>query len=94
MCGDWPGYGYEPRFGPGFGLRSGPRMGECGPQFGAQFGPHLAFRRWQRMRFASTEERIRFWEEYQRDLEEELAEVSDRIARLKKAAPSQQTETA
>ncbi len=37
----------------------------------------------------TREDEIRFWEEYQKDLEEELAEVTGRIERLKKSQPKE-----
>ncbi len=54
------------------------------------FGRGFGFSRWGR-RYPTREDEIRFWEEYQKDLEEELADVTSRIERLKK---SQQKESA
>lgn len=49
-------------------------------------GPHFVFAHWGRRHYFTREDEIEFWEEYQKDLEEELAEVTGRIERLKKAA--------
>lgn len=48
------------------------------------FGHRFGFRPWDGPR-PSREDQIRFWEEYQKDLEEELADVAGRIERLKKS---------
>lgn len=55
------------------------------------FGRRFGFSRWGGPRDFTREDEIRFWEEYQKDIEEELAEVTGRIDRLKK---SQQKESA
>ncbi len=56
-----------------------------GPRFG--FGRHFRVHGWGHRRYFTREDEIRFWEEYQKDLEEELAEVTGRIERLKKSRP-------
>ncbi len=56
-----------------------------------RFGHGFGFHHWRGPRYSTREDEIRFWEEYQKDLEEELAEVTGRIERLKK---SQQKESA
>jgi hypothetical protein len=55
------------------------------------FGRRFAFGRWGGPWYPTREDELRFWEEYQKDLEEELADVTTRIERLKK---SQQKESA
>lgn len=55
------------------------------------FSRRFGFSHWGRRRYFTREDEIHFWEEYQKDLEEELAEVASRIERLKK---SQQKESA
>ncbi len=45
--------------------------------------------RGRRRRFGNREDWLRRLEQYQRDLEQELADVSDLIERLKVAAPQQ-----
>jgi hypothetical protein len=51
---------------------------------------HSAGHRWQRFgRFGNREQWLSRLEEYQRDLEEELADVADMIRRLKEDAPQQ-----
>jgi hypothetical protein len=51
------------------------RGGGCGPGF--------------RRRFGDREEWLRRLEEYQKDLEQEVADVADLIRRLKEDAPSE-----
>lgn len=59
------------------------------------FGPQFGFGHWGPPHHFTKEEAIRYWEEYQKDLEEELAEVAGRIERLKKSAqPREQTAAA
>ena len=58
-----------------------------GPPHG--FGRRFGHGRWGSPRYFSREDEIRFWEEYQKDLEEELAEVTGRIERLKKSQPKE-----
>ncbi len=58
-----------------------------GPRFG--FGRRFGFHHWGHRRYFTREDEIRFWEEYQKDLEEELAEVTGRIERLKKSQPKE-----
>lgn len=55
------------------------------------FGRRFGFGRWGSRRYFTREDELRFWEEYRKDLEEELADVTSRIERLKK---SQQKESA
>jgi hypothetical protein len=50
---------------------------------------HFGIAHWRRSRYFTKEDAIRYWEEYQKDLEEELAEVAGRIERLKKSAPQE-----
>ncbi len=57
------------------------------------FGRRFGFGRWGR-RYPTREDEIRFWEEYQRDLEEELADVTSRIERLKKSQQKESVATA
>jgi len=47
--------------------------------------PHFGFAHVRRSRYFTKEDVLRYWEEYQKDLEEELAEVAGRIERLKKS---------
>lgn len=54
------------------------------------FGRRFGHSRWG-WRYPTREDEIRYWEEYQKDLEEELADVTSRLERLKK---SQQKESA
>ncbi len=49
------------------------------------FGRRFGFHHGGHSRYFTREDEIRFWEEYQKDLEEELAGVTGRIERLKKA---------
>ncbi len=65
--------------------------GGQGFEFRSGFGRRFGFSRWGSPRHSTREDKIAFWEEYQKDLEEELAEVTSRIERLKK---SQQKESA
>ncbi len=64
----------------------GPRHG-----FSHGFGHRFGFHHWRGSGYSTREDEIRFWEEYRKDLEEELADVTGRIERLKK---SQQKESA
>lgn len=54
--------------------------------------PHFGFAHWRRPHRLTKEDAIRYWEEYQKDLEEELAEVAGRIERLKKSVQSDKAE--
>lgn len=54
----------------------------------------FGFGHWGGPRPLSREDKIRFWEEYQKDLEEELADVTGRIERLKKSQPKESTAAA
>ncbi len=56
-------------------------------------GPHFGFAHWRRSRYFTKEDAIRYWEEYQKDLEEELAEVAGRIERLKKSVRQEKSAT-
>ncbi len=54
------------------------------------FGRRFRFSHWGGPWYPTREDELRSWEEYQKDLEEELADVTTRIERLKK---SQQKES-
>jgi hypothetical protein len=53
--------------------------------------PHFGFRHWGRSHYFTQEDEIHYWEEYQKDLEEELAEVAGRIERLKKSVQQEKS---
>jgi hypothetical protein len=61
-----------------YGCCGGPGFG---PQYG--FGRRFGMGHWAGPRRFTREEEIDMWEEYQKDLEEELAEVTSRVERLK-----------
>jgi hypothetical protein len=69
------------------GMHGMGRMEGCGCGCGAggpgHFGPHG--RRFGDSHRPTVDEELKFWEERQRDLEEQLADVVERVRRLRKA---------
>ena len=68
--------------------------GGQGFEFRPGFGRRFGFSRWGGPRYSTRENKIGYWEEYQKDLEEELAEVTSRIERLKKSQQKESASTA
>ncbi len=68
-------------------------MHRHGAWYGASwdFGPRSVFVRWGHRHHYTIEDELRDLEEYQKDLEEELAEIAARIERLKKSSQQEKT---